>query len=83
MPEIAINDAINAAQDLVRLYNNNPHTPPQSHSVWVKTELGDGKQFVRSICVSEHPKFKGKLAIPAEHMGVPVLLVAWPRTQRE
>ena len=81
MSEIPIAMATGAAQDLVRLYNNNPNTPPQSHAVWVKTETGDDGEFVRSICVSEHPKWKGKLNIPKVHRGVPVEQVPWPNKQ--
>ena len=73
---------MSAATDLVRLFNNNPNTPPQSHSVWVKTEIGDDKEFARAICVSENPRWKGKLNIPAEHLGVPVMKVEWPKGQR-
>ncbi len=78
MPEITIAQATGAASDLVRLYNNNQNTPPQSHSVWVKTETGDKGEFVRSICVSVHPKWKGKVKVPASHADVPVLEVPWP-----
>lgn len=79
MPEIALPQAMGAAADLVRLFNNS--MPPQSHAVWVKTEAGDKGEFVRSICVSEHPKFKGKLTIPDSHLGVPVVNVPWPKGQ--
>ena len=81
MPEITIAQAMGAASDLVRLFNNNPKTPPQSHSVWVKTETTPDGEFARSICVSEHPKFSGKLKIPLEHAGVPVNRVPWPKGQ--
>lgn len=82
MTEISLEAATAAAQDLVRLFNNNPNTPPQSHAVWVKTELDQQKEFVRSICVSQHPHWGGKLAIPNEHLGVPVQAVDWPKGQR-
>lgn len=77
-----INQAIGAASDLVRIFNSNPQTPPQSHSVWVETG-SDGKgEFVRTICVSEHPKFKGRLNVPQSHAGVPIKRVPWPKGGR-
>lgn len=81
MSEISIQAATGAAQDLVRLLNNNPNTPPQSHSVWVNTGVGPDGEFVRCINVSVHPKWKGKISIPQEHAGVPVQEVAWPKVQ--
>ena len=81
MAEISINQATGAAADLVRLFNNNPKTPPQSHAVWVETGVNEHGEFVRSICVSEHPGFQGKLKIPSNHAGVPVKRVSWPKGQ--
>ena len=81
MPEISIQQAMGAAQDLVRTFNNNPKTPPQSHAVWVQTGVNEQGEFVRNIAVSEHPKFKGRLSIPDSHIGIPVVKVAWPKGQ--
>jgi len=67
-------DYINAAQTLITTLN----APPQAHSVWVKTDVVDG-EFVRSLCVSVRPGFKSKIKIPAEHQGIPVVEVPWPK----
>jgi hypothetical protein len=76
--QTTIEQATGAAQDLVRLFNNSAMTPPQSHAVWIRTECGPEGEFVRSICVSEHPRWKGKLSIPESHAGVPIEKVDWP-----
>lgn len=67
-------DYINAAQTLIAKLN----APPQAHSVWVKTDVVAG-EFVRSLCVSIRPTYKAKIQIPAEHMGIPVVQVPWPK----
>ena len=72
-------EAISAASDLVRALNGTPGIAPQMHSVFVKTEVGADKQFQYAIAVSEHPKAKGRLSVPAEHFGVPVIRVPWPK----
>ena len=79
MAEIPINQAIGACQDFVRLLNNNPQTPPMSHSVWVNTGVNEHGEFVRAINIAVHPKFKNAFqSIPADHVGVPIVQVDWP-----
>lgn len=65
---------IDAAQGLIQKLN----APPQAHSVWVKTDVVDGA-FVQSLCVSIRPTYKAKIKIPAEHNGIPVVEVPWPK----
>lgn len=68
-------DLTTAAQSLiVRLA-----APPQWHSVYVRNEVDpETKQFVQALCVSVRPGFEDKVNVPAEHMGIPVVKVAWP-----
>lgn len=66
---------IAAAQSLVAKLN----APPQAHSVYVKTEVVDG-EFVRKLCVSIHPKFKGQITVPETHEGIDIISVPWPRS---
>ena len=67
-------DHVEAATSLVKKIA----LPPQYHSIWVKTETLGG-DFIRSICVSWHPKFKTPPELPQEHMGYPVTIVPWPK----
>ena len=74
MSEIA--SATQAAQSLIATFGN---ISPVSHSVWVKTEVDKKGEFIHKICVSKHPKFKGKLDIPDTHAGFIVEQVPWPK----
>ena len=68
-------DILEAAQGLVI----NIGAPPQAHSIWVKTTVDPHtKEFVKKICVSIHPRYKGELNIPKTHEGYPVERIAWP-----
>lgn len=79
MAEISIHQAIGACADFVRILNGNPKTPPMSHSVWVNTGVNEAGEFVRSINIAVHPKFKASFqAIPETHVGVPIVQVDWP-----
>lgn len=79
MTEIPINKAIGACADFVRILNNNPKTPPASHSVWVNTGVNESGEFVRAINIAVHPKFKKAFPdIPDSHVGVPIVQVDWP-----
>lgn len=79
MAEITIAQATGAAADLVRMFNQNPKTPPMSHAIWVQTGVGENGEFARSIAVSVHPDWTGKVKIPLQHAGVPVTKVQWPK----
>lgn len=70
-------DAIQAAQSLVLKLA----APPQAHSVFVQTTVDPvSREFVKRICVSIHPKFKGKIDVPAVHEGYVVEPVKWPKS---
>lgn len=64
------------AQSLIARLN----APAQWHSVWIRadtdpeTGLATGRQ---DLCVSIRPG--KKVNVPAEHMGVPVVQVPWPK----
>ena len=69
-------DHLSAAQSLIVRLN----APPQAHSVWIGTEVdAETKEFKRSLCVSIRPTWKSKIAVPKEHMGIPVVEVPWPK----
>lgn len=56
------------------------HAPAQYHSVWVRTDLDpETKEFVKSLCVSIRPAHLGKIKVPTEHLGIPVVQVPWPK----
>ena len=69
-----IERATQAAVSLVAKIN----APPQAHSVYVRTDVGEDKEFKRTICVSIRPTYKGAIIIPTEHAGFPVERVKWP-----
>lgn len=67
---------LEAAQTLIQRLN----APAQFHSVWVKTEVDpETKEFKKSLCVSIRPAQVNKIKVPAEHMGIPVVQVPWPK----
>jgi hypothetical protein len=69
-------DYSEAAQTLIKRLN----APAQFHSVWIKTEIDpDTQQFTKSLCVSVRPEHVNKVKVPAEHMGIPVVNVPWPK----
>lgn len=69
-------DTMEAAQSLVIKLDG----PPQAHSIFVRTSVDPvSGEFVRSLCVSVHPKFKGKIKVPTIHEGFVVEPVKWPR----
>lgn len=78
-------DLTQHAQTLIRRLN----APAQWHSVWIRAEtapeldadnqptgrlIATGKQ---ELCVSIRPG--KKVNVPAEHDGIPVVLVPWPK----
>jgi hypothetical protein len=73
-------DYIQAAQSLIAQLGSG--VPPQAHSVYIRTEVGEDKEFKRSLCVSVNPKYKGQLNIPDTHMGITVHRVPWPKDMR-
>jgi hypothetical protein len=53
--------------------------PAQYHSVYIRNQVDPNtKQFVQALCVSVRPGFEDKVTVPTEHMGIPVVKVAWP-----
>ena len=68
-------DFVEAAQSLVKKLA----APPQAHSVYIRTDVGDDHEFKRTLCVSWHPQFKGNRTLPDMHMGYPVEIVPWPK----
>ncbi len=69
-------DLLSAAQSLIVRLN----APPQAHSVYIGTEVDpETKEFKRSLCVSIRPSWKNKIIVPAEHQGIPVVNVPWPK----
>lgn len=68
-------DLLSTAQSLiVRLA-----APPQAHSVWIRNVDPDSGEHVQALCVSIRPEWKDRIAVPRDHMGVPVVEVPWPR----
>ncbi|HEX2653542.1 MAG TPA: hypothetical protein VHN11_07820 [Xanthobacteraceae bacterium] len=56
------------------------HAPAQHHSVWVRNEVdSDTGKINTALCVSIRPAQVGKIKVPAEHMGIPVVQVPWPK----
>lgn len=61
------------AQTLIQRLN----APAQWHSVFIRTSVGDDGEFRRDLCVSIRPG--KKVNVPAEHNGIPVVQVPWPK----
>lgn len=67
---------LQAAQSLILAL----HAPAQHHSVWIKNEVDPETGAVNTaLCVSIRPAQVGKIKVPAEHMGIPVVQVPWPK----
>jgi len=63
-----------AAQTLIARLN----APAQFHSVWIRTQVDEETgEFKKYLCVSIRPG--KKVNVPSEHMGIPVVLVPWPK----
>ena len=73
---IRMTDLLAHAQTLIQRLN----APAQWHSVWIRAEvdpetgLATGKE---ELCVSIRPG--KKVNVPAEHNGIPVVRVPWPK----
>jgi hypothetical protein len=70
-------DHIAAAQSLILRLN----APPQYHSVWVRNEVQEDGSVKQLLCVSIRPAQVKNIHVPAEHMGIPVVQVPWPKGQ--
>lgn len=67
---------IEAAQSLILSL----HAPAQYHSVWVQTTVDpETKEFVKSLAVSIRPAQLKNIKVPDSHMGIPVVMVPWPK----